>query len=394
MARFLLGINYWPRRSAMAMWSRFDLGEIDEDFARIAALGLDVVRFFLLWDDFQPSPERISQQALRQFENVLDRAAAHGVRTMPTLFCGHMSGVNWLPAWTLDPGHHSERFRTLTGTGVSPLGIGDFYAGDLLEAQRTFARAVGERARDHAALFAWDLGNEFSNLRAPAAPAAAAHWSAALTHDLFETSNVGATAGIHGEDVTLDRRIRPSSIADAWKFATMHGYSVYSDFARDRNDPEVVPFLSELTAACARKPVLFSEFGNPTCPPQASGVGGFACLSEDEMSLYAHRVLERLQARGALGAFWWCWADYAPELAATPPFDAAPHELRFGIVRNDGSEKPVARTLAAFARERRPVMPAPPSLVDEATYYAELPGSLARAYDAYVEAYGLALEVS
>ena len=55
MSRFLLGINYWPRRSAMYMWERFDLGEIREDAARIAELGLDVVRFFLSWDSFQPS---------------------------------------------------------------------------------------------------------------------------------------------------------------------------------------------------------------------------------------------------------------------------------------------------------------------------------------------------
>ena len=113
----------------MAMWSRFDIGEIDEDFARIAGLGLDIVRFFLLWDDFAPTPDAMSQEALRNFERVLDRAAARGLRTMPTLFCGHMSGVNWLPEWTLDPAHRSERFRTITRSGFSPLGIGDFYAG-------------------------------------------------------------------------------------------------------------------------------------------------------------------------------------------------------------------------------------------------------------------------
>jgi len=394
MARFLLGINYWPRTSAMAMWSRFDRGEIDEDFARIAALGLDVVRFFLLWEDFQPAPDAVSAAALQRFETVLDLAAARGLRAMPTLFCGHMSGVNWLPAWTLDPGTRSERFRTITGGGTSPFGIGDFYTGPLLEAQRTFARAVGERARDHAALFAWDLGNEFSNLREPATAHDAEHWSAALAHDLFDTSNAAVTGGIHGEDVTRDRHIRPSSIAAPWKFATMHGYSVYSDFARDRTDPEVVPFLCEVTASCAHKPVLFSEFGNPTCPPGAHNAGNFACLSEDEMARYARRVLERLQARGALGAFWWCWADYARELATTPPFDLAPHELHFGIVRDDGSEKPVARTLAEFARERRPLVSPPAPIVDEATYYRDLPRSLARAYSAYVEEHDLAQEVS
>ena len=394
MERFLLGVNYWPRKSAMSMWSRFDIGEIDEDFARIAELGLDVVRFFLRWDVFQPAADTMSRLALDRFEAVLDRAAAHGLGTMPTLFCGHMSGVNWLPAWTLDPATPSGRFRTFASGAESPFGIGDFYTGPLLDAQRTFARAVAERARDHTALYAWDLGNEFSNLREPRTPRDAEHWSAALAHDLFESSNVSTTGGLHGEDLTFDRNIRPSSIAEPWPFATMHGYSVYSDFARDRTDPEVVPFLAELAAACAHKRVLFSEFGNPTCPAGARASGAFACLSEDEMSDYAHRVLDRLQHRGALGAFWWCWADYAPELASEPPFDRAPHELTFGIVRGDGTFKPVAATLAGFAREGRTVMEAPAPIVDERTYYDGLPASLRAAYDAYCDAHSLTEEVS
>lgn len=393
MARFLLGVNYWPRTRAMAMWSRFDGGEIDEDFARIKALGLDVVRFFLLWEEFQPAPDTISPVALERFAAVLDCAGKHGLLAMPTLFCGHMSGVNWLPEWTLDPARASGRFRTFTHGGVSPYGIGDFYTGDLLEAQRLLARVVGERARDHPALLAWDLGNEFSNLREPDSQSDAEHWSAALTHDLFESSNVGVTGGLHGEDVTLDRNIRPSSIAAPWTFATMHGYPVYSDFARGRSDPEVVPFLAELTAACAQQRVLFSEFGNPTCPPDAHDVGGFACLSEREMAEYAWRVLDRLQHRGALGAFWWCWADYAAELAQTPPFDRAPHELTFGLVRGDGSAKPVAAALAAFAREGRTVAEPPPPIVEEGAYYAGLPDSLTRAFEAYVEAHNLSQEV-
>jgi endo-1,4-beta-mannosidase len=397
MARFLLGINYWPRTSAMAMWRRFDLGEIDEDFARMRGLGLDVVRFFLRWDVFQPAPGTVSAEALDRFVAVLDRAHARGLLAMPTLFCGHMSGANFLPSWTLDPTTPATRFRTITERGPSPYGIGDFYSGDLLDAQRSLARALGERVREHAALFAWDLGNEFSNLRAPRSPVEAAHWSAALAHDLFDASNVACTGGLHGEDVTLERTLRPSTIAEPWPFATMHGYSVYSDFARDRTDPEVVPFLAELTAAFARKPVLFTEFGNPSCDGAARAIGGVACLSEDEMALYARRVLDRLQHRGALGAFWWCWADYVAALATTPPFDRAPHELSFGIVRADGSEKPVAGVLAAFAREARQTNDLPPPLdefADETAYYAGLPTSLAHAYRAYVENRALAEGIS
>ena len=41
----------------MGWWSQFDRGEVAADFERIAASGLDSVRVFLTWEDFQPSPE-------------------------------------------------------------------------------------------------------------------------------------------------------------------------------------------------------------------------------------------------------------------------------------------------------------------------------------------------
>jgi hypothetical protein len=187
----------------------------------------------------------------------------------------------------------------------------------------------------------------------------------------------------------------------------MHGYSVYSAFARGRLDVEVVPFLAALAAGFARKPVLFSEFGNPTCPPGKRSPfervaltgepplpaissddterAAHACLSEDEMAGYCAQVLERLHAGGHLGAYWWCWADYAAELADQPPFDRAPHELSFGIIRSDGSAKPVAGALQRFAAERRTVLSTPAAAFDQAAYYRGLPDSTASAYARWVE---------
>jgi len=204
---------------------------------------------------------------------------------------------------------------------------------------------------------------------------------------LLEASGVGASGGMHGEDFDHDRRLRPSSIAKTWVFATMHGYSVYSAFARDRLDPNAVPFLCQLQQSFSGKPVLFTEFGNPECPPGATRVDNFACLDEAELAQYASDVLERLQARGALGAFWWCWGDYDLALAKLPPFDRAPHELRFGIVRSDGSAKPVAGTLASFARGARTVETLPPPIAEEAEHYADLPEIIAREYRSYCDAY-------
>jgi endo-1,4-beta-mannosidase len=399
MSRFLLGINYWPRRSAMYMWQRFDLGEIREDAARIRELGLDVVRFFLSWESFQPSPGRVDTAALGRFESMMDALADSGLRAMPTLFCGHMSGVNWLPPWSLDPRTPHGRFRTIANGNASAYGIGDFYADPrLLEAQVTFARAAGACVR------------EFSNLREPNSPSDAAQWSVRLSAALRETSSGDVTGGMHGEDLERDRHIRPSSIAQPWDFATMHGYSVYGAFSRGRLDTNVVPFLCQLQASCSGKSVLFSEFGNPTCPPGTvspydrvplpgetvpqtselpANAAPYACLNEDEMADYADGAIDRLHARGALGAFWWCWADYDRTLADLPPFDLAPHELNFGIVRSDGTYKPVAQTLARFAREGRDVVEPPPApiVADEAAFYASLPDGISDLYRRYCNAY-------
>ncbi|MFZ0575837.1 MAG: beta-galactosidase [Candidatus Cybelea sp.] len=386
MPRFLLGINYWPRRSAMYMWQQFDLDEIGEDMARIKALGLDIVRFFLMWEAFQPEPNAMDAGALRHFDAVMDIIAGSGLQAMPTLFCGHMSGVNWLPRWTLEPQTSQGRFRTISRGAVIDRSIGDFYANpELLKAQVLFARRVGERVREHPALFAWDLGNEFSNLREPDRPQDAADWSLRLSNTLLEASGGRVTGGMHGEDLERDRNIRPWSIARPWDFPTMHGYSVYSSFARDRLDTNVVPFLCQLQASFSGKAVLFSELGNPQCPPGDSRVDGFACLDETEMALYGRGAIDRLHARGALGAFWWCWADYDLALARTPPFDRAPHELRFGIVRSDGSAKPVAQMLSQFAAEARDVVDKPPPIAGEAEHYAGLPQSIEREYREYCD---------
>jgi endo-1,4-beta-mannosidase len=389
MSRFLLGINYWPRSSAMYMWRRFDIDEIAEDLVRIKELGLDVVRFFLMWEAFQPEPNRVDGDALRCFDAMMDCIAKAGLQAMPTLFCGHMSGVNWLPMWTLERGTSHGRFRTIAGDTIVDRAIGDFYANpELLRAQVFFVRRVGERMRAHPALFAWDLGNEFSNLREPATPQDASEWSLRLTETLREVSGAPVSAGMHGEDFDKDRRLRPSSIARPWQFATMHGYSVYSAFARDRLDANVVPFLSQLQQSFSGKRVLFTELGNPECPPGSTRVDGFACLDEAEMAAYATGALDRLHARGALGAFWWCWADYDPALASLPPFDLAPHELRFGVMRSDGSLKPVAQTLAGMARQSRSVVETlPPPIADESEHYAGLPESIAAEYRAYCDSY-------
>ncbi|MEP6988912.1 MAG: hypothetical protein ABI970_25140, partial [Chloroflexota bacterium] len=99
---FTLGVNYWPRRKAMYWWSNFEADEVREEFAIIREIGLNVVRIFLLWDDFQPTPDSVSEERLKDLTTVCDIAADNGLGLDVTFFTGHMSGPNWSPRWLLD----------------------------------------------------------------------------------------------------------------------------------------------------------------------------------------------------------------------------------------------------------------------------------------------------
>jgi hypothetical protein len=403
------------------MWERFDAGEIGEDFARIAGLGLDTVRFFLRWDVFQPQADFVDPIMLDRLETMVVLAADAGLRVMPALFCGHMDGVNFLPAWALDRAAPRGRYRTFSGDKESPFGIGNIYSGPLLDAQLVFARAAAQRLHASEALAGWDIGHAFSNVRrpshakvssgdhsqAPADEAKVAQWSRRLSEALRESTAVPVTAGTHSADLIEDRDLRLGSLCAPFTFASMQAETVASAFAASRLDAEALPFLAMLTAAFSMKPVLVTGFGNPTCPPgkfsaferlalpgeppnitispDDSVFATYPCLTEDENAFYCTSVLERLHADGRLGAWWWCWSDYGAEIAARPPFDAVPQACSFGIVRADGSEKPVAAALAAFAAQGRSVVkPSDMPMIASAYYYRTLPTSTRTLYEAFL----------
>ena len=51
---------------------------------------------------------------LKRVVAVADLASALGLALVPTLFTGHMSGVNWIPAWALGGSDGDRRFRVVS----------------------------------------------------------------------------------------------------------------------------------------------------------------------------------------------------------------------------------------------------------------------------------------
>jgi endo-1,4-beta-mannosidase len=397
--RFDVGVNYWPASSAMRWWRRFDATEVDRDFARIRGAGGNLVRFFLLWEDFQPAPGVVSERALADLVTVAHTAARHGLRILPTLFTGHMSGANFIPEWALGDGAPSGRFRVIAGDRVVERVMRNWYVDPLVfEAQALLARECARALAAHPALWGWDLGNENSNCCIPPTSDDGVRWLERMASEIRSADgSCGVTIGIHMEDLEDDRRIGPAEAARVCDVLCMHGYPIYASWSRSRVDPELLAFLADVTRwlAGGDKDVLFAEFGAPTRDgdPEAERIAGSSLLTEDEAARYTAAAFDRLRTAGATGGLVWCYADYDRAIWSEPPLDRAPHERHFGLWRADGTPKPAAATLAGAGGRRLPPPPVPWSDAEREIFYRSPRDTLVRLYREYTERPALARPV-
>src|SRR5690606_8961071 len=398
---FLQGVKYWPRRKAMRWWSDFDAAEVDQEFGVIASLGLDLVRIFLLWDDWQPQPDAVSPRCLSDLATVCDCATRHGLRLDITFFTGHMSGPNWAPRWLLstDPAHAS-RLQVVSDGAATDSGYRNPFSDPVaLEAAELLLTTVIGSLKGHPAVWAWNLGNEPDLFAWPADHQAGRQWVARMRALIATLDDRPVTCGLHVASLLEDNGLRVPDVFAESDFAVMHAYPMYLDMARHPRDVDLVPFTCALTRALSGRAVLMEEGGGCTAPhgepattwrwtsyqrPREQFMA-----SEEDLAAYIQAVLPRLVSVGATGSLLWCFADYHPSLHGLPPLLESRHERTFGLLRSDGSLKPHAAVVKSFA-EQQPVVNDRPSAivtldVTPEEYYLAPAQHAARLYRAYLE---------
>jgi len=131
------GTNYYDPHTGWApkLWRRFDAGKVREHFRIMNELGVNCARVFLTAGSFQPTAEKIEEQALLRLDKLIEIARDNGIRLILT-GPDHWEGVPdyWKP---------------------------DRFAGrEALQALERFWAVVAKRYRSEPAIFAWDLLNE------------------------------------------------------------------------------------------------------------------------------------------------------------------------------------------------------------------------------------------
>jgi endo-1,4-beta-mannosidase len=384
---FELGVNYWPRRSAMYMWRELDIGEVREEMAQIAAIGFDVVRLFTLAQDFLPRPLCVAGDMVANLVSVVRAAKDAGLKIVPTLIVINMSGKFWWPEWMLDAqGRPGDLFSDPTILRTQAM---------LVE---TCARALG----GDESIRAFDLANEIDDAQRPRTRDAGWLWASLLANTIRRVApGTPIQIGAHLPSLTTANYMRVDDVGEIADEDLMHAYPLYYDGARSFLDPELVPFSCALTAELSgrgRRP-LMQEFGLCTAPRGSPGqtiTDDFLgkplrqyLASEEEGAAYYHAVLQRLVNTGATGAYAWSYGDYDSRLFDREPLALAVRERTFGLVRADGSEKPAAEVFRKF-RQRRDAgtlgQSKVPKVLDvSADEYYRAPGKhFARLYEKWV----------
>ncbi len=314
-----VGVNYWPRSTAVEMWARWDPEGVAEDIRGMSSLGLNTVRFFLRTADFADAEGNPRPEALERLDAFLALCRENGLYTLPTFFVGHMSGMNFPIPWE---------------------DKGDFYTDpEVLSRSRRFVREIVARYRDERAILGWILSNEITHYAGKRETQVLLGWMREMYRAVREIDPhrpIGPGDG--ADDLKGNGLGYPEGAMDikgtrgTMDFVSLHHYYEDRDPLRFSHAPAATVRLCDMGL-----PVLLEEFGLST-----------ALWSGEAQAAYFRIVLFSTWAAGAAGALAWCWSDFPT--ADLPPYTHHPFELFFGITRADGSEKPAARELHRFAR--------------------------------------------
>ncbi len=345
----------------MAWWREFETSVVERDFSLLADYGFDVVRIFLLWEDFQPGMREVSVPSLDHLVQVAEVAINCKLQILPTFFTGHISGVNWLPPWMLERGTGDERFPVFSQGNVQKASIRNFYSErDIWKAQRLLIREVTNALQSHPAIWGWDLGNEPSNMLCPPSKDMASAWLEEMVTELKrQDENLPVTLGLHQVDLEEDRVLGPDGVALFCDLVSMHIFPGHAQWSDGPLDEKVPLFLGLMTRWLADRDIIVGELGLPTDSPlgvlsdsDREVLGELPLVSEEEGAQYLHDALELLRGHGFPGAMVRSFSDYDSSLWSQPPFDRRVHERFFGLFRWDGLPKRAANVIRQLPRER------------------------------------------
>jgi len=351
---FTLGCNYWASHAGTAMWSDWRPDVVDADFARIAAAGLQLVRLFPLWPDFQPlqllcgergkpfemrqgeialSPLEEKQagvvpEMMARFRLVVDLAAKHGLQIAVSLLNGWMSGRLFVP-----PGLAGRELLT------DP---------EAIHWETRYVRHFVRAMKDHPAIVAWSPGNE-CNCMGHATRHQAWLWMNTIVNAIRAEDPVRPiTSGMHSLVPAADDRSEN-------KHWTIQDQGELADFLCTHPYPEFTPHamldpVNEIKNCfhAVAESHFYGDIGGKPCLTEEIGTLADMVAGEQVKADYIRNTMFNLWAHDNRALLWWCACEQTALERA--PYDWNSVERELGLFSLDGSAKPVTGAMSRFRK--------------------------------------------
>lgn len=331
------GANYTPSKDWFYGWYDLDPEAASRDFDQIAALGLDHIRLFCLWPHIQPNRSFIAPKVLDQLADLVDRAHRAGLDTNVDVLQGHMSGMEFMPAWL------STRHRRSI-----------FADEDVVAAEEELLAAVAARLHGAPGFLGITLGNE-TNLLVTEYPTTSAEVDAWLPR-LLAACRRGAPGATHLHS-TYDavfyqsgHPFTPAQVGGHGDLAAVHSWVFNGTVQRYGSGSEIVARHAEYLVEQATahlddpdRPVWLQEVGAP-----------LPLIAEGDIESFVDRTVRHAMDCPSLWGVTW-WSSHAVDRRFAD-FNDLEHNL--GLYGPDGRPSATGRafaaTVAAVRRETAP----------------------------------------
>jgi len=363
---FLIGCNYWASHAGTRMWVDWQDEIVRHDLQVLARHGLQVLRVFPLWPDFQPitllragagTPKEVrfgetllpedaagfagvDSIMMSRFKRLADLAETMGLKLIVGILTGWMSGRLFVPPALEGRNILSDPFARLW--------------------QVRFVRFFVREMKDHPAILAWDLGNECNCMAQLSSPEEAWEWTSAMTTTIrAEDPTRPVVSGMHSLSPDPKAIWRIQDQAEWNDVLTTHPYPYWTPYC----DLDPINTIRTILHSTAETRFYTDIGGKPTLPEELGTLGPF--LASDRIAAdFVRTCLLSLWAHDCHGLLWWCAFDQAHLDHA--PYDWNACERELGLLTLERTPKPVLQELGNFRRwlEGLPIHHLPAALKD------------------------------
>lgn len=341
--KFLLGFNYWASHAGLYMWRLYNKDVVEKDLRLLSSHGVNTIRIFPLWPDFQPLTEirfcnakageatsfkmrtddkplvyqkfpesGLNEKQVENLKHLLTTAQENGLQVVISLITGWMSGRKLVP----DP----------------------FISKDLIKDpevvlyQCAFIRDLISEIKGFDNIIAYEPGNETNCLSYDVDQYEAELWLRTITTTIrLADSTRPVYAGLHC--TAAKGKWGLGTLGKIFDMVTPHPYPAFTPYC---DKEKLTAMRASMHAAIENS--YYTSISRKPSMVQEIGVLGPNYLCDDKVPEYLETALMTSYMTGAKGFLWWCAFDQ--DHLDFAPYDVQGCEIQLGLCRSNGMPKP------------------------------------------------------